>query len=556
MAQRFPVRIYFGQFSATQFYAETGIDDQAYPHFLNGARVGDLLVHKRKPCGVLGNITNWDEYIDLEQSGIDFVHADNLMVFEDMAGVEYVQEWLRDAQFETLPTNGLTIESHLQDWFKDTRRGMFPSPNPDISNPTVIPTWMFTTPENTPYDTRINFSVVLKDPTTVEETESVSLPSTWSAGTNGTEYWLNIDNGLIVTDTISVGDVIEQDGNSWHIYAMDSSTSPDRLYYDPTDGGTQGSATINDLGGDPEIIRNRYDQSDPVYFDAAYDSSNKRETGGNPFEHTLTIINPNSFPVQAWVYAAYYSHSNTKRTNRDLYRTWVYDDTYPQCYVWIDANSQTDISVRLSAFSGSHQLAYLTYPTMEDIQPGFLIAEARNDLAARLAYAFESRPAYDTVTGYPKQMLLIVNTETNKYYKAVIKALSNVFLSGFGKRTEDSAQIMVQVLEEGAIDDIMQEFPESASMGYGLVRDERGQYIGDTKPADASPVTELWITDQGILRYVSIDHYIYNETTGARSQVTNVNRTSGIITHDGSVTSGQVWRLEGRILLREQNTSL
>lgn len=554
MAQRFPIRIMFGEFSATQWYGEDGVDDQAFPHFLTGARVADNLVHTRKPCGVLGNITGWDEYIDLLAAGVDFKNADELMLFEDMAGVEYIQEWLRDGQFTTIPTNALTIESNISDWFKFTSRGMFPSPNPNIGDPSGHASWHFLTPENKPYDTLMKFAFVLKDPSSIKSDDANYTPSTWSAGSSGGRYWLNITNGDIVAQTLSVGDVIEQSGNTWHVYAMDASASPDRLYYDPTEGGTQSAVYINGVGAAPKVRRYRYDQSDPIYIAAGFDSTNKRETGGNPYEHTVTITNPNAFPVQAWVYGTYYTSIERQSTNRDLYRAWAFDDDYPTCYLWIDANSSVDFTLRLSAYSNSHQLAYYNYPTMEDIQPGFLIAEAKNDLPARMAFAFHHRHDWNSTTGYPKQMVLVVNMETHKYYKGIVRSLSNTFLAGFGKRTEDSLQVVIQVLEEGAIDDIMMEFPEAAYMDYGVVRDERGTPLAATKPVDASPVTELWITDQGILRYVSEDYYVYNVDTGVRGQVTNVNRTTGVITHTGSVSSGEDYEIQSKIMLMQQNT--
>jgi hypothetical protein len=538
MAQSYPVRIYFGEFSAINFYAEPGADSQFFSNFLTGIRVGDLYTHYRRPCGPLGNIPGWDEYIDLDTAGIDFVTAENLSVFEDIAGVELLQQWLSSDEVKNVPTNVITIEANIADWFKYTHRSSRPSPNENIANPQIQVNWQYGEGENKPYDTYIEFAVAFKDTTTIEQEVSLGLSGTWSVGNSGGVYWLNIEENGISEYSISIGDVIEQNGARWHIYALDTSSNPNKLYYDPTEGGTQAAQYISGGGGNPKVFRIIYGQSDPVYCQAGVNSANPLLLSGHPYPHTLVIENPNNFPVQAWLYAAYQTRINKRILNQDFHRAWLFGETHPTCYVWIDANSSTTVTTRFLEYAGSNTLGYIKYPSMENSQTGIIIESAINDVSARLAYAFRRREEFNTSTGEMAQALLIINYETQTYYKGVLKGLSNTFLAGFGKRTEDSAQIIVQIIEEGIVDNLTWEFPESVHLGYGTIRDSSGRLVEFVKPEDGSSYNQLYITDSVILRALSEEYYVYNKTTNTRGEITEINTHTGVVTFSGSVIAG------------------
>lgn len=73
-----------------------------------------------------------------------------------------------------------------------------------------------------------------------------------------------------------------------------------------------------------------------------------------------------------------------------------------------------------------------------------------NNAIHRVAFDYERRHRINTSAEYSStQLWLVLDAETNKYYKCLVEAISPVFLMGVGKRTENSAQLVLRIMEEG-----------------------------------------------------------------------------------------------------------
>lgn len=125
------LRIFFGKFnsdSATAYVVIPGAHhDTHFADFLNGVEVGgEGLVHTRVPQSTEGNCDYFDEYIDLHTAKVNPVRPEDVSLYKDMAGIEYVNQWITSSQYLLLPTNSVNIECEGLEWAYPTRRLSIP----------------------------------------------------------------------------------------------------------------------------------------------------------------------------------------------------------------------------------------------------------------------------------------------------------------------------------------------------------------------------------------------------------------------------------------------
>lgn len=78
------------------------------------------------------------------------------------------------------------------------------------------------------------------------------------------------------------------------------------------------------------------------------------------------------------------------------------------------------------------------------------VLAAYNNAIHRVAFDYERRHRIDAAAPYSlTQTWLVLDAETNKYYKGILEAVSPAFLVGVSKRTEDTGQLIIRILEEG-----------------------------------------------------------------------------------------------------------
>lgn len=77
---------------------------------------------------------------------------------------------------------------------------------------------------------------------------------------------------------------------------------------------------------------------------------------------------------------------------------------------------------------------------------------ALNDAVARIAFCYKRRSNLTSV-GQLKNEILVLNSSTHMYYKGLIGACSPMFTEGVAARTEDTAQLIIQVTEQGSWSD-------------------------------------------------------------------------------------------------------
>lgn len=145
------IRIFFGHLYS-QFgtaYAVAGQDDTWFPDFLTGISVGGSgAIHTRIPPGNDGHITSWDEYLDLHSARVNAVRPEDMLLYKDLAGIEFMHNWSTSGQYAQLPTNSIAIECEtLMEWLKPTQRLTYPLVDdplkpiiaPNANGDTVIP---------------------------------------------------------------------------------------------------------------------------------------------------------------------------------------------------------------------------------------------------------------------------------------------------------------------------------------------------------------------------------------------------------------------------------
>lgn len=134
------LRIFFGKFfSIGQPYVIAPFDDKEFADFSLGIDAGGgKYLHTRVPQNASGAVTGFDEYLDLYTGKINPVRPEDVTLYKDLAGIEYMQQWTTSSQFALVPTNSVSIESELLEWCKPTRRLSIPlvaDPMPPIISP-------------------------------------------------------------------------------------------------------------------------------------------------------------------------------------------------------------------------------------------------------------------------------------------------------------------------------------------------------------------------------------------------------------------------------------
>lgn len=125
-----PLRIFFGHFlNAALYYAQVN-GDQVFPDFLTGARLvgaADTKLHTRQPAGPLGDITTFDEYLDIQAARLDIATAETIKNYQNLSGVQSQMYWV-DTTLKYDPTNTLIFETDGIEFANPTRRLSLPYP--------------------------------------------------------------------------------------------------------------------------------------------------------------------------------------------------------------------------------------------------------------------------------------------------------------------------------------------------------------------------------------------------------------------------------------------
>lgn len=143
----------------------------------------------------------------------------------------------------------------------------------------------------------------------------------------------------------------------------------------------------------------------------------------------------------------------TTELSNDAWSDFPREVTGYTAYNFATAGSDPDVTVTTLG-GGWYQIDIADFFSSSYSSGSIVEPPAQNPVLSRVAHDYSKRHRiYASAPFNYTQTWLVLNSETRHYYKGLLEAVSPVFLTGVGKRTEDTAQVVLRVLEEGAFID-------------------------------------------------------------------------------------------------------
>lgn len=585
MAIKRPVRVFFGQFisDSTPYATADYADDTTYPQLLTGVlNAPNKLMHTRIPPDAGGNIETWDEYLDLHTVSIQPVKANDLITNEDASGVESDIQWKLSQSFSFLPTNRIVVEGDLLEWERKTRRLTLPD-RTDVTPPIIEripdshgnPSYPWAKFDSKAKLQRVYATATIPGPQrTIVPSSTATIDKIRYTGGTYTEGVWNFNNVFIIGSISGAPwtTLVNLHGG-FIIKNLTKSSSPfllETVCYSAVIVGTMDPLNItgtNEIHLEvkyrsnlfPAGIANNGANMYPVNMYGPYVSwgghdpyNNGGMQGPYIFEEgdSIELFTPNYFesapsvldyPVDKLSPIEYINvkFSNTNRffAQLNLYRCDLIKNPRGS---YLEADFPYQLTNVHDYTYGFEQtlLPNYDFPNHYDGNVGgwriplttlnstIAPKSVQNDAMARLCFDYEKR--HRIADGVRTQTLLILNYDTHDYYKGYLTRISDSFIVGYSKRTDEKGLFELKVTEQGFFieltvgdNSISDPTDPGAVFTPIIIPNSGGQPLITPGNPDTGSNT-VGIADDLSGYDLTTDNYIYDYTTQEISPITGL----------------------------------